>query len=198
MNSVDGLVGVDLFRDVSKLCSEFSSAEPLPSSVIVVAEPSSPRSDACLLLLRFNALNLLLDPFKDELLVVDPWLIWASQLSQVVLKLPPELSGAVFLRPAVVVVPIFVMSSMLSSESCKSDDGAVVAVCAIVVVAQVGVRVGTLCLPSVGWAGRCGLRRLGVSPPLGVAEGLEKAVPELVDVDVAARRWKVEFLISPL
>ena len=203
MNSIDELICVDDvavgFRYVSQLGGEFSSSKPFPSSVVAVAQPAPPRGDACLLLLRFNALNLLLDPVQDLLLIVGPKLEWASKLLQVVLQLPPELPAALSLHPVVVDVPIFVVSSVLPSKSCESNACAKVAVGAVVVVAQVSSRVGTLGLPCV-LLGSIVATFIGliVSPPESVAKGLEKVIPQLVDVRCVIQGREIELLICPL
>lgn len=55
MYSINELICVDDvavgFRDVGQLGGEFSTSKPFPGSVVAVAQPASPRSDACLLLL---------------------------------------------------------------------------------------------------------------------------------------------------
>ena len=203
MYAINELICVDDvavgFRYVGQLGGEFSTSKPFPSSVVAVAQPASPRDDACLLLLRFNALNLLLDPVQYLLLIVGPKLEWASELLQVVLQLPPELPAAFSLRPVVVDVPILVVSSVLSSKSCKSNACAKVAVGAVVVVAQVGSRVGSLGLPCVLlWSVVATFIGLVVSPTESVAKRLEKIIPQLVDVRCVVQGREIELLVGPL
>ena len=107
----------------------------------------------------------------------------------------PELPGAVVLRPVVVDVPIFMVPSMSS----KSNAGAVMAVCAIVAVAQVSSRVGTLGLPCV-LLGPVVATFVGlvVSPPESVPERLDTIIPQLVNIGGVVQWRKNELVSSPL
>ena len=73
----------------------------------------------------------MVDPVLDIVLIVGAKLIWAPKLTQVVVKPSEKLPCALAVRSAVMYVPVFMMSPVLSSKLCHSNTGAVMLVAAI-------------------------------------------------------------------